>query len=172
MRKAICCCFCVRASSVAQTAPEGILARHDGEWKHVSKQLNRLAEATRRTNSLASRARRALHQRSSTCTWRSQISIAQRHRPQNARRRQGRLGKERHLQSRRHRLAERSLDAVKEAHGVVNAQGLARQVTLKDRDATVDGMSSPAHRSCHEHMGQLVAYPAWPASRPPGSKKE
>ena len=31
---------------LAQTAPEGIWQGYDGEWKHVSKQLIDLAEAT------------------------------------------------------------------------------------------------------------------------------
>src|SRR6266851_4179834 len=49
MRKAILLLLLISISArplFAQTAPEGIWQGYDGEWKHVSKQLIDLAEAT------------------------------------------------------------------------------------------------------------------------------
>src|SRR6266446_6226506 len=47
MRKAILLLLLLSARPLfAQTAPEGIWQGYDGEWKHVSKQLIDLAEAT------------------------------------------------------------------------------------------------------------------------------
>jgi hypothetical protein len=48
MRKAIFALLLLMAARplFAQTAPEGIWQGYDGEWKHVSKQLIDLAEAT------------------------------------------------------------------------------------------------------------------------------
>ncbi len=47
MKKALLVLFLITARPVfAQTAPEGIWQGYDGEWKHVTKQLIDLAEAT------------------------------------------------------------------------------------------------------------------------------
>src|ERR1700730_6242976 len=47
MKKAILILLLLAATPLfAQTAPEGIWQGYDGEWKHVSKQLLDLAEAT------------------------------------------------------------------------------------------------------------------------------
>jgi len=52
----------------AQTAPEGIWQGYDGEWKHVSKQLIDLAEATPRKNSPGVPRPACVPPAKSTCT--------------------------------------------------------------------------------------------------------
>ena len=47
---------------LAQTAPEGIWQGYDGEWRHVSRQLIALAEATPGQIRMAPCARSSVHE--------------------------------------------------------------------------------------------------------------
>ena len=60
---------------LAQTAPEGIWQGYDGEWKHVSRQLLDLAEATPPTNSPGVPPRACVRLAKSICISHSPISI-------------------------------------------------------------------------------------------------
>jgi uncharacterized damage-inducible protein DinB len=172
MRKAILLLLLVVASPLfGQKAPEGIWQGYDGEWKHVSKQLIDLAEATppdkfswRPAPGVRSTSEVYVH-----------IALANFYllaftgpkapadlKPEM----------EKSVTSKVDVISwlKRSLDAVKEAHASVTPQDLARKVHIHDRDATIDGIYLRIIVHANEHMGQLVAYARMTGVTPPWSK--
>src|SRR5258707_1494572 len=143
----------------AQTAPEGIWQGYDGEWKHVSKQLIDLAEATpeekfswRPAPGVRSTSEVYMHIALANFYL---LSVTGPKMPADAKE-----DSEKRVTSKAHVIAwlKRSLDAVKEAHASLTPKDLARKVHIEDRDATVDGMYLRIIVHANEHMDQLVAY--------------
>jgi len=171
MRKAILLLLLMAARPLfAQTAPEGIWQGYDGEWKHVSKQLNDLAEATpedkfswRPAPGVRSTGEVYMHIAIANFYL---LSVTGPKMPDL------KLEMENSVTSKAEVInwLKRSLDAVKEAHASVTPKDLARKVHIADRDATVDGMYLRIIVHANEHMGQLVAYARMTGVVPPWSK--
>ncbi len=171
MRKAILLLLLMAARPLfAQTAPEGIWQGYDGEWKHVSKQLNDLAEATpedkfswRPAPGVRSTGEVYMHIAIANFYL---LSVTGPKMPDL------KLEMEKSVTSKAEVInwLKRSLDAVKEAHASVTPKDLARKVHIADRDATVDGMYLRIIVHANEHMGQLVAYARMTGVVPPWSK--
>jgi uncharacterized damage-inducible protein DinB len=157
----------------AQTAPEGIWQGYDGEWKHVSKQLLDLAEATpqdkfawRPAPGVRSTSEVYMHLALANLYL---LSVTGPKMPAELKREM-----ETSVTAKADVInwLKRSLDAVKEAHGAVTAKDLERKVHIADRDATVDGMYLRIIVHANEHMGQLIAYARMTGVAPPWSRKE
>ena len=171
MRKAILLLLLMAARPLfAQTAPEGIWQGYDGEWKHVSKQLNDLAEATpedkfswRPAPGVRSTGEVYMHIAIANFYL---LSVTGPKMPDL------KLEMEKSVTSKAEVInwLKRSLDAVKEAHASVTPKDLARKVHIADRDATVDGMYLRIIVHANEHMGQLVAYARMTGVTPPWSQ--
>jgi uncharacterized damage-inducible protein DinB len=164
--------FCVRPL-LAQTPPEGLWQGYDGEWKHVSKQLLDLAEATpqdkfswRPAPGVRSTSEVYMHIAIANFYL---LSVTGPKMPADLKREM-----ETSVTSKADIISwlKRSLDAVKEAHASVTPKDLERKVHIADRDATVDGMYLRIIVHANEHMGQLVAYARMTGVAPPWSKKE
>ncbi len=158
---------------LAQTAPEGIWQGYDGEWKHVSRQLLDLAEATpadkfswRPAPGVRSTSEVYMHIALANFYL---LSVTGPKMPADMKE-----GMDKSVTAKADVIArlKRSLDAVKEAHAGVSAKDLERKVHIADRDATVDGMYLRIIVHANEHMGQLVAYARMTGVTPPWSKKE
>jgi len=158
---------------LAQTAPEGIWQGYDGEWKHVSRQLLDLAEATpadkfswRPAPGVRSTSEVYMHIALANFYL---LSVTGPKMPADMKE-----GMDKSVTAKADVIAwlKRSLDAVKEAHAGVSAKDLERKVHIVDRDATVDGMYLRIIVHANEHMGQLVAYARMTGVAPPWSKKE
>jgi len=174
MRKAILLLLLFAARPLfAQTAPEGIWQGYDGEWKHVSKQLIDLAEATpqdkfswRPAPGVRSTSEVYMHIAFANFYL---LSVTGPKMPAD-------LKQEMHtsVTSKADVIAwlKRSLAAVQEAHASATPKDLARKVRIEDRDATVDGMYLRIIVHANEHMGQLVAYARMTGVTPPWSKKD
>ena len=174
MRKIILLLLLISARPLfAQTAPEGIWQGYDGEWKHVSRQLIDLAEATpedkfswrpapgvRSTSEVYMHIALANFYLLSVTGPKMSADLKE--------------GMEESVTKKADVInwLKRSLDAVKEAHASVTPKDLARKVHIADRDATVDGMYLRIIVHANEHMGQLVAYARMTGVTPPWSKKE
>ena len=156
----------------AEDPLDGLWQGYDGEWRHVSKQLIALAEATP-ADKFAWRPAPGVR---STSEVYMHIVIAN----------FGLLGftgpkppadfkadLEKTVTSKDDviKWLKRSLDAVKQAHIAVTPTDLARKVHIHDRDATVDGMYLRIIVHANEHMGQLVAYARMTGVVPPWSQK-
>ena len=157
----------------AQSAPEGIWQGYDGEWKHVSKQLLDLAEATpqdkfswRPAPGVRSTSEVYMHIALANFYL---LSVTGPKMPAELK-----LEMEKSVTSKAEVInwLQRSLDAVKEAHALATPKDLERKVHIADRDATVDGMYLRIIVHANEHMGQLVAYARMTGVTPPWSRRE
>jgi uncharacterized damage-inducible protein DinB len=174
MRKTILLLLLLAARPLlAQTAPEGIWQGYDGEWKHVSKQLIDLAEATpeekfswRPAPGVRSASEVYMHIALANFYL---LSVTGPKMPADLKQEMATS-----VTSKADVIAwlKRSLEAVKEAHASATPQDLARKVHIADRDATVDGMYLRIIVHANEHMGQLVAYARMTGVTPPWSKKD
>jgi uncharacterized damage-inducible protein DinB len=159
--------------TLAQTAPEGIWQGYDGEWKHVSKQLIDLAEATpqdkfswRPAPGVRSTSEVYMHIAMGNF-W--LLSITGPKMPADMKE-----GMEKTITSKAEVIAwlKRSLDAVNQAHLAETPKDLERKVQVMGRDATVDGMYLRIIAHANEHMGQLIAYARMTGVVPPWSEKK
>ena len=162
---------CLTAPTVfAQAPPEGIWQGYDGEWRHVSRQLIALAEATppdkfawRPAPGVRSTSEVYMHIAIANFYL---LSVTGPKRPADLKE-----GMEKTVTSKADVISwlKRSLDAVKEAHLAENPKDLQRKVRIADRDATVDGMYLRIIVHANEHMGQLIAYARMTGVAPPWS---
>lgn len=152
-------------------APEGIWQGYDGEWKHVSRQLIELAEATppekfawRPAAGVRSTSEVYMHIAIANFYL---LSVTGPKMPPELKQES-----EKTITSKAEVISwlKRSLDAVKQAHLSETPQDLQRKVHIADRDATVDGMYLRIIIHANEHMGQLVAYARMSGVVPPWSK--
>lgn len=153
-----------------QAPPEGIWQGYDGEWRHASRQLIALAEATppdkfawRPAAGVRSTSEVYMHIAISNFYL---LSVTGPKMPADLKE-----GMEKTVTSKTDVISwlKRSLDAVKEAHLAENPKDLQRKVRIADRDATVDGMYLRIIIHANEHMGQLVAYARMTGVVPPWS---
>lgn len=156
----------------AQDPDEGVWQGYDGEWRHVSKQLIELAEATPAEKYLW---RPAAGVRSVSEVYMHIVdanfyllSIIGPKIPADYNDDMVRT-----VTSKPEVIAwlKRSLEAVKTAHAAVKPKDLERKVKIGERDATVDGMYLRIIVHANEHMGQLVAYARMTGVVPPWSKQ-
>jgi uncharacterized damage-inducible protein DinB len=174
MKKIILLLLLVSACPVfAQAPPEGIWQGYDGEWKHVSKQLIDLAEATpqdkfswRPAPGVRSTSEVYMHIALANFYL---LSITGTKVPAELK-----IEMEKSVTAKADVISwlKRSLDAVKEAHASVTPKDLDRKVHIADRDATVDGMYLRIIVHANEHMGQLIAYARMTGVAPPWSKRD
>ena len=158
---------------LAQTAPEGIWQGYDGEWRHVSKQLIDLAEATpqekfswRPAPGVRSTSEVYMHIALANFYL---LSVTGPKMPAELKRE---VEKSVTAKADVINWLKRSLTAVKEAHASVTPKDLDRKVHIADRGATVDGMYLRIIVHANEHMGQLIAYARMTGVTPPWSKQE
>ena len=158
---------------LAQTAPEGIWQGYDGEWKHVSRQLLDLAEATpadkfswRPAPGVRSTSEVYMHIALANFYL---LSVTGPKMPADLKE-----GMDKSVTAKADVIAwlKRSLEAVKTAHLAVKPNDLQRKVKIHDRDSTVDGMYLRIIVHANEHMGQLIAYARMTGVAPPWSKNE
>ena len=157
----------------AQAPPEGIWQGYDGEWKHVSKQLLDLAEATPQ-DKFAWRPAPGVR---STSEVYMHLVLANFYLlsvtgPKMPAELKTEMEKSVTAKAEVINWLKRSLEAVKEAHATVTPKDLDRTVHIVDRDATVDGMYLRIIVHANEHMGQLIAYARMTGVTPPWSKKD
>jgi uncharacterized damage-inducible protein DinB len=174
MKKSILILLLLTATPLfAQAPPEGLWQGYDGEWKHVSKQLLDLAEATpqdkfawRPAPGVRSTSEVYMHIALANFYL---LSVTGPKMPADAKE-----GMEKSVTAKADVInwLKRSLEAVKEAHASVTPNDLERKVHIADRDATVDGMYLRIIVHANEHMGQLIAYARMSGITPPWSKKE
>jgi uncharacterized damage-inducible protein DinB len=176
MKKAILLLLlCLTARPLlAQSYPEGIWQGYEGEWKHVSKQLVDLAEATpegkfswRPAPGVRSTSEVYMHIVDANFYL---LSVAGGPKmPADLT-----LEMEKSVTAKADVLnwLKRSLDAVKQAHASATPKALAAKVHIEDRDATADGIYLRIIVHANEHMGQLVAYARMTGVTPPWSKKD
>lgn len=158
--------------SRAQDPYDGLWQGYDGEWRHVSKQLIDLAEATPEEK-FAWRPAPGVR---STSEVYMHIVLANFYLlrvtgpkiPDDLKE-----GMETSVTSKGEviRWLRRSLEAVKQAHLAVKPEELPRKVKVNGRDSTVDGMYLRIIVHANEHMGQLVAYARMSGVTPPWSKQ-
>jgi uncharacterized damage-inducible protein DinB len=155
---------------LAQAPPEGIWQGYDGEWRHVSRQLIALAEATS-PDKFAWRPAAGVRSTSEVYMHIAManfylLSVTGPKMPTDLKE-----GMEKTVTSKTDVISwlKRSLDAVKEAHLAENPTDLQRKVRIADRDATVDGMYLRIIVHANEHMGQLIAYARMTGVVPPWS---
>ena len=172
MRKAILVLLLVCARpALGQAPPEGIWQGYDGEWRHVSKQLVDLAEATpedkfswRPAPGVRSTSEVYMHIADANFYL---LGITGPKMPADLKE-----DMEKTVTAKADVIAwlKRSLDAVKTAHLAVTPKDLERKVHIDDRDATVDGMYLRIIVHANEHMGQLIAYARMTGVVPPWAK--
>ncbi len=157
---------------LAQSPPEGIWQGYDGEWRHVSRQLIDLAEATpadkfawRPAPGVRSTSEVYMHIAMANFYL---LSITGPKTPADLKE-----NMEKTVTSKAEVIdwLKRSLEAVKTAHLAETPKDLERKVHIFDRDATVDGMYLRIIVHANEHMGQLIAYARMTGVVPPWSKK-
>jgi uncharacterized damage-inducible protein DinB len=176
MRKALFAILWITASITAspllaqQAPPEGIWQGYDGEWRHVSRQLVALAEATpedkfswRPVPGVRSTSEVYMHIAIANFYL---LSVTGPKMPADLKREM-----EKTVTSKADVInwLKRSLDAVKEAHASITPKDLERKVHIADRDATVDGICLRIIVHANEHMGQLIAYARMSGVKPPWS---
>src|SRR5205809_2886081 len=125
---------------LAQAQPEGIWQGYDGEWRHVSRQLIALAEATpeekfawRPAPGVRSTSEVYMHIALANFYL---LSVTGPKLPADFK---GGLEKTVTAKADVISWLKRSLDAVKTAHAAVTPADLRRKVKIVDRDADVDG---------------------------------
>jgi uncharacterized damage-inducible protein DinB len=174
MKKAILILLLLTSTPLfAQAPPEGIWQGYDGEWKHVSKQLLDLAEATPQ-DKFAWRPAPGVR---STSEVYMHIALANFYLLSVTGSKMSadlKIEMEKSVTNKAEviSLLKRSLEAVKEAHASATPKDLDRKVHIADRDATVDGMYLRIIVHANEHMGQLIAYARMTGVTPPWSKNE
>jgi uncharacterized damage-inducible protein DinB len=155
----------------AQAPPEGIWQGYDGEWRHVSRQLIALAEATpaekfawRPAAGVRSTSEVYMHIAVANFYL---LSVTGPKMPADLKE-----GMEKTVTSKAEVInwLKRSLDAVKDAHLAAKPSDLEHKVHIADRDATVDGMYLRIIVHANEHMGQLIAYARMTGVVPPWAK--
>jgi uncharacterized damage-inducible protein DinB len=174
MKKTILILLLLTATPLcAQSYPEGIWQGYDGEWKHVSKQLLDLAEATPQ-DKFAWRPAPGVRYTSEVYMHVALanfylLSITGSKVPAELK-----LEMEKSVTAKADVInwLKRALEAVKEAHATVTPKDLDRKVHIADRDATVEGMYLRIIVHANEHMGQLIAYARMTGITPPWSNKE
>ena len=156
----------------AQAPPEGIWQGYDGEWRHVSRQLIALAEATP-SDKFAWRPAPGVRSTSEVYMHIAManfylLSVTGPKMPADLKE-----DMEKTVTSKADVInwLKRSLDAVKEAHLAETPKDLGRKVHIADRDATVDGMYLRIIVHANEHMGQLIAYARMTGVAPPWATK-
>jgi len=163
------------SARVAPADPyEGLWQGYDGEWRHVSRQLIALAEATteekfawRPAPGVRSTSEVYMHIAMANF---SLLSVTGPKIPADL---EMKSETEKAVKSKAEVInwLKRSLEAVKEAHLAVKPADLARKVRVNNRDATVDGMYLRIIVHANEHMGQLVAYARMTGIVPPWAKE-
>lgn len=156
----------------AQDPYDGLWQGYDGEWRHVSKQLIDLAEATPEEK-FAWRPAPGVR---STSEVYMHIVLANFYLlrvtgpkiPDDLKE-----GMETSVTSKAEviRWLKRSLEAVKQAHLATKPEELPRKVKVNGRDSTVDGMYLRIIVHANEHMGQLIAYARMTGVTPPWSRQ-
>lgn len=150
---------------------EGLWQGYDGEWKHVSKQLVELAEATpedkfswRPAKGVRSTSEVYMHLALANFYL---LSVTGPKLPEGLT-----LEMEKSVTSKADVInwLKRSLEAVKTARLAETPQDLKRKVKINGRDADVDGMYLRIIVHANEHMGQLVAYARMTGVVPPWSQ--
>ncbi len=156
-----------------QAPPEGLWQGYDGEWRHVSRQLLALAEATpeekfswRPAPGVRSTSEVYMHIVFANFYL---LSVT---RPKMPAELKWEMEKTVTSKADVIQWLKRSLDAVKQAHSAVTPKDLERKVRIADRDATVDGMYLRIIVHANEHMGQLIAYARMTGVVPPWSKSQ
>jgi uncharacterized damage-inducible protein DinB len=158
-------------SMLLAQAPEGIWQGYDGEWRHVSRQLIALAEATpaekfawRPAPGVRSTSEVYMHIALANFYL---LSVTGPKFPAGLKE-----DSEKTITSKAEVVdwLKRSLEAVKEAHLATKPSDLERKVHIADRDATVDGMYLRIIVHANEHMGQLIAYARMTGIVPPWAK--
>lgn len=156
---------------LAQDPYEGLWQGYDGEWRHVSRQLIALAEATpeekfswRPAPGVRSTSEVYMHIALANFYL---LSVTGPKLPADMKEE---LEKSVTAKADVINWLKRSLDAVKQAHSSVTPKDLERKVRVNNRDATVDGMYLRIIVHANEHMGQLVAYARMTGVVPPWSK--
>ena len=154
----------------AQDPYEGLWQGYDGEWRHVSRQLIALAEATpeekfawRPAPGVRSTSEVYMHIALANFYL---LSVTGPKLPADLKEE---MEKSVIAKADVINWLKRSLDAVKQAHLAVKPKDLERKVRVNDRDATVDGMYLRIIVHANEHMGQLVAYARMTGVVPPWS---
>src|SRR6266699_4263438 len=144
---------------LAQAPPEGIWQGYDGEWRHVSRQLIALAEATPAEKfawrpAAGVRSTSAVYMHIAMANF-YLLSVTGPKMPAGLKE-----DMEKTVTSKAEVIdwLKRSLDAVKEAHLAAKPNDLEHKVHIADRDATFDGMYLRVIVHANEHMGQLIAY--------------
>jgi uncharacterized damage-inducible protein DinB len=157
--------------SFAQDPLEGVWQGYDGEWKHVSRQLIELAEATppekfawRPAAGVRSTSEVYMH---IAITNFYLLRVTGPKVPPDLKE-----DMENKVTSKPEVInwLKRSLGAVQQAHLAETTKDLERKVRIHDRDTTVDGMYLRIIVHANEHMGQLVAYARMTGVVPPWSK--
>jgi uncharacterized damage-inducible protein DinB len=165
------CLFLNSPMLFAQAPPDGIWQGYDGEWRHVSRQLIALAEATpaekfawRPAAGVRSTSEVYMHIAVANFYL---LSVTGPKMPAGLKQ-----DMEKTVTSKAEVIdwLKRSLGAVKEAHLAAKPNDLERKVHIADRDATVDGMYLRIIVHANEHMGQLIAYARMTGVVPPWSK--
>jgi uncharacterized damage-inducible protein DinB len=160
------------APALPAQAPEGIWQGYDGEWKHVSRQLIALAEATpaekyswRPAPGVRSTSEVYMHIAIANFYL---LSVTGPKMPADL---NGDMEKTVTAKPEVIAWLKRSLEAVKAAHAAITPKDLERKVKIEDRDATVDGMYLRIIVHANEHMGQLIAYARMTGVAPPWSRQ-
>lgn len=158
---------------LAQDWYEGLWQGYNGEWRHVSRQLIALAEATpdekfawRPAPGVRSTSEVYMHIVMANFYL---LSVTGPKMPADLKE-----GMDKSVTSKAEVISwlRRSFDAVKQAHLTVTPKDLQRKVHIMDRDATIDGMYLRIIVHANEHMGQLVAYARMTGVVPPWSKNQ
>lgn len=156
----------------AQDWYEGLWQGYDGEWRHVSRQLIALAEATpeekfawRPAPGIRSTSEVYMHIAIANF---GLLAVTGPKVPADLKE-----GMEKSVTSKAEVISwlKRSLDAVKQAHPAETPADFERKVRINGRNATVDGMYLRIIVHANEHMGQLVAYARMTGVVPPWSGK-
>jgi len=167
--------FSARMASAQAADPyEGLWQGYDGEWRHVSRQLIALAEATpeekfawRPAPGVRSTSEVYMH------IAMANFSLLSATGPKIPADLEMKMETEKAVKSKAEVISwlKRSLEAVKQAHLAVKPEDLSRKLRVNNRDATVDGMYLRIIVHANEHMGQLVAYARMTGVVPPWSKE-
>jgi uncharacterized damage-inducible protein DinB len=169
--KAFLLWFLLRVPTLCAAPPDGIWQGYDGEWRHVSRQLMALAEATP-AEKFAWRPAAGVR---STSEVYMHIAIANFYllsvtgpkMPTDLKE-----DMEKRVTSKAEVInwLKSSLDAIRDAHLAAKPEDLERKVHIADRAATVDGMYLRIIVHANEHMGQLIAYARMSGVVPPWAK--
>jgi uncharacterized damage-inducible protein DinB len=156
----------------AQDPYDGLWQGFDGEWRHISKQLIELAEATpeekfawRPAPGVRSTSEVYMHLVLANYYL---LRVTGPKVPDDLKE-----DAEKTVTSKAVviRWLKRSLEAVQQAHLAVKPEELPRKVKVNGRDSTVDGMYLRIIVHANEHMGQLIAYARMTGVTPPWSGK-